>query len=130
MAERKFPTMAPQDGLRQLISAHLVPHYDMVQVEMSKSGETEVPLSGVYKKLYDPRSYTGVYAERFRSGDGRINGESDSRPGKDDGAAKPPAGSKPAAAAASSSGSVPLPGGSDAVAGAGKPPGGVSYPKV
>jgi hypothetical protein len=86
MAERKFPTMAPQDGLRQLISAHLVPHYDMVQVEMSKSGETEVPLSGVYKKLYDPRSYTGVYAERFRSGDGRINGESDSRPGKDDGA--------------------------------------------
>ena len=82
MAERKFPTMAPQDGLRQLISAHLVPHYDMVQVEMSKSGETEVPLSGVYKKLYDPRSYTGVYAERFRTGDGRINGESDNRPGR------------------------------------------------
>jgi len=34
------------------------------------------------KKLYDPRSYTGVYAERFRSGDGRINGEADNRPGR------------------------------------------------
>ncbi len=27
-------------------------------------------------------SYTGVYAERFRSGDGRINGESDNRLGR------------------------------------------------
>ena len=50
-------------------------------------------------------------------------------PGKDDGAAKPLAGSKPAPAGAASS-SLPLPGGSDAVAGAGKPPGGLSYPKV
>ena len=82
MAERKYPAMSPQDGLRQLIAAHLVPHYEMVQVEMGKTGETEVPLTGVYKKLYDPRSYTGVYAERFRTGDGRINGESDNRPGR------------------------------------------------
>lgn len=48
-------------------------------------------------------------------------------PGKDGAGAQPsaaaPAGSKPTS-------SVPLPGGSDAVAGAGKPPGGVSYPKV
>lgn len=52
-------------------------------------------------------------------------------PGKDDGAPKPAAVGKPtAAAAAAPSSSVPLPGGSDAVAGAGKPPGGVSYPKV
>jgi hypothetical protein len=29
-----------------------------------------------------PRSYTGVYAERFRSGDGRINGDSDNRAGR------------------------------------------------
>ena len=27
-------------------------------------------------------SYTGVYAERFRSGDGRINGETDNRLGR------------------------------------------------
>jgi hypothetical protein len=36
----------------------------------------------VYKKLYDVRSYTGVYAERFRTGDGRINGEADNRTGR------------------------------------------------
>ncbi len=49
---------------------------------MAKTGETEVPLTGVYKKLYDVRSYTGVYTERFRSADGRINGEADNRPGR------------------------------------------------
>jgi hypothetical protein len=49
---------------------------------MLKTGETEVPLTGVYKKLYDVRSYTGVYAERFRTGDGRINCEADNRPGR------------------------------------------------
>ena len=82
MAERKYPDLSPIDGLRHLLAHHLAPHYDMVQVEMTKTGETEIPLSGVYKKLYDPRSYTGVYAERFRTGDGRINGESDNRPGR------------------------------------------------
>jgi hypothetical protein len=49
---------------------------------MKKTGDTEIPLNGVYKRLYDVRSYTGVYAERFRSGDGRINGEADNRPGR------------------------------------------------
>jgi len=82
LAERKYPDLSPIDGLRQLLAHHLAPLYDMVQVEMTKTGETEIPLSGVYKKLYDPRSYTGVYAERFRTGDGRINGESDNRPGR------------------------------------------------
>ena len=82
MAERKYPALSTVEGLRHLLQYHLAPHYDMLQVEMSKTGETEVPLSGVYKKLYDPRSYTGVYAERFRTGDGRINGESDNRPGR------------------------------------------------
>lgn len=32
--------------------------------------------------LLRARSYTGVYAERFRSGDGRINGEADNRRGQ------------------------------------------------
>ena len=82
MAERKYPDLTPIEGLRHLLAHHLAPLYDMVQVEMTKTGETEIPLSGVYKKLYDPRSYTGVYAERFRTGDGRINGESDNRPGR------------------------------------------------
>lgn len=49
---------------------------------MQKTGDSQVPLKGVFAKLYDVRSYTGVYAERFRSGDGRINGEADNRPGK------------------------------------------------
>jgi hypothetical protein len=82
MAERKYSDVSPRDGLRLLISNHLAPHYDLVQAEMQKTGETEIPLTGVFKKLYDPRSYTGVYAERFRSGDGRINGETENRPGR------------------------------------------------
>ena len=32
--------------------------------------------------LHSCDSYTGVYAERFRSGDGRINGDSDNRVGR------------------------------------------------
>jgi len=82
IAERKYPDYSPADGLRLLISNHLAPQWDIVQVEMNKTGDTEIPLKGVFKKLYDPRSYTGVYAERFRSGDGRINGEADNRPGR------------------------------------------------
>ena len=32
----------------------------------------------VYSRLYNPNSYTGVYAERFRGdGDGRINAHTD-----------------------------------------------------
>ena len=49
---------------------------------MAKTGETEVPLTGIFKKLYDVRSYTGVYAERFRSADGRINGDTETRAGR------------------------------------------------
>jgi hypothetical protein len=82
IAERKNAEYSPADGLRLLIANHLAPHYDIVQVEMQKTGDTEIPLTGVFKKLYDPRSYTGVYAERFRTGDGRINGEADNRPGR------------------------------------------------
>jgi hypothetical protein len=65
-----------------MISLFAAPLYEIVQLEMRKTGDTEIPLTGIYKKLYDPRSYTGVYAERFRTGDGRINGESDNRPGR------------------------------------------------
>lgn len=82
LAERKYPDYSPADGLRLLLANHLAPHHDMVVMEMQKTGDTEIPLTGVYKKLYDPRFYTGVYAERFRSGDGRINGETDNRPGR------------------------------------------------
>ena len=82
IAERKYSEYAPGDGLRLLIANHLVPHYDLVLHEMNKTGEDVVPLTGIYKRLYDVRNYTGVYAERFRSGDGRINGESDNRAGK------------------------------------------------
>ena len=82
VSERKYPQFSPADGLRLLISNQLVPLFDFVKAEMDKTGETELPLEGVFKKLYDPRSYTGVYAERFRSGDGRINGEADNRPGR------------------------------------------------
>jgi hypothetical protein len=82
IAEKKYPKMTPAEGLRRLLAHHLAPLYDMVQVEMEKTGETEVPLTGIFKRLYDVRSYTGVYAERFRSGDGRINGETDNRVGR------------------------------------------------
>jgi len=82
ISERRYPGMSQRDALRSLITNHLAPHYDLVLAEMSKTGETEIPLEGVYKKLYDPESYTGVYKERFRSGDGRINGETDNRPGR------------------------------------------------
>ena len=82
VAERKYPEYSPTDGLRLLIANHLVPHYDLVMREMQKTGESEVPLKGIFKRLYDVRNYTGVYAERFRSGDGRINGESDNRVGQ------------------------------------------------
>lgn len=82
VAERRYPDYSPADGLRLLIANHLVPHYDLVRAEMEKTGESEIPLTGIFKKLYDVRSYTGVYAERFRSGDGRINGESENRPGR------------------------------------------------
>jgi hypothetical protein len=82
IAEHKYPDFSPADGLRLLVHHNLAPLYDIVQVEMQKTGETEVPLTGIFKKLYDVRSYTGVYAERFRTGDGRINGDTDNRPGK------------------------------------------------
>ncbi|CAE7780370.1 TPPP2, partial [Symbiodinium sp. KB8] len=82
ISERKHPDFPPAEGLRLLIANHLVPHYDLVTHEMEKTGEDVVPLAGIYKRLYDVRNYTGVYAERFRSGDGRINGESDNRAGK------------------------------------------------
>jgi hypothetical protein len=82
MAEKKYPEYPARDGLRLLLANHLVPHYDLVQREVMKTGETEVPLTGIYARLYDPRSYTGVYAERFRSGDGRINGDTDNRIGR------------------------------------------------
>ena len=82
IAERKFPEYLPADALRLLITEHLAPLYEQYLQELQKTGETEVPLSGVFKKLYDVRSYTGVYAERFRSADGRINGEADNRPGR------------------------------------------------
>ena len=48
-------------------------------MERAKTGETEIPVSGVFQRLYDVRNYTGVYAERFRSGDGRINSHADNR---------------------------------------------------
>jgi len=32
---------------------------------------------GVFDRLTDPQGYTGVYAERFRTGDGRINADYD-----------------------------------------------------
>jgi hypothetical protein len=82
IAERKYPDCTPADGLRLLIRFQLAPCFAMVKAEMEKTGADVVPLEGIFKKLYDPRSYTGVYAERFRSGDGRINGEADNRPGR------------------------------------------------
>jgi hypothetical protein len=82
IAQRKFAEFSPADGLRLLITNHLSPLLEVVKEECVKTGETEQPLSGVFKKLYDVRSYTGVYAERFRSADGRINGEADNRPGR------------------------------------------------
>ena len=82
IAEKKYSTYEPADGLRLLIGRHLAPHHAWVLDEMDKTGESEIPLTGIFKKLYDPSNYTGVYAERFRSGDGRINGEADNRPGR------------------------------------------------
>ena len=34
-------------------------------------------MSSVFDRLYDTRSYTGVYAERFKGQDGRINADTD-----------------------------------------------------
>ena len=78
-SEKKYPGIDPADALQSLITKHLVPQYEMVQLEMAKTGETEIPVTGVFKRLYDVRNYTGVYAERFRSGDGRINSHADNR---------------------------------------------------
>jgi len=82
IAEKKYPRFSAADALRLLIHRNLAPHHELVLAEQEKTGETEVPLTGIYKRLYDPRSYTGVYAERFRSGDGRINGDTDTRAGR------------------------------------------------
>lgn len=35
------------------------------------------PKGSVFDRLYDTRSYTGVYAERFKGADGRINAHTD-----------------------------------------------------
>ena len=51
-------------------------------MEKSKTADDEAPISGVFKRLYDVSSYTGVYKERFKSGDGRINSHSSNRAGK------------------------------------------------
>lgn len=55
IAEKKYPECEPAMGLRLLISNHLAPHYDIVREEMTKTGATEVPLKGIFKRLYDPR---------------------------------------------------------------------------
>jgi len=81
-SEKKYPDVEPAEALQSLLVHHLVPQFEMVQMEMAKTGETEVPMTGVYARLYDVRNYTGVYAERFRSGDGRINGHADNRVGR------------------------------------------------
>jgi hypothetical protein len=36
-----------------------------------------LPKGSVFDRLYDTRSYTGVYAERFKGADGRINAHTD-----------------------------------------------------
>ncbi|CAE7949705.1 Tppp [Symbiodinium sp. KB8] len=60
IAEKKFPDYPPRDGLRLLLAQHLVPHHELVRHEMLKTGETE----------------------RFRTGDGRINGDTEARSGR------------------------------------------------
>jgi len=82
LAEKRYPDDEPASGLRRLLTDHLAPLWSIVQMEMAKTGETEVPMTGVYARLYDVRNYTGVYAERFRSGDGRINSHADNRAGR------------------------------------------------
>lgn len=37
----------------------------------------KLPKGSVFDRLYDTRSYTGVYAERFKGADGRINAHTD-----------------------------------------------------
>lgn len=55
IAEKKFPSDVARDALRKLVANHLGPLYDIVQVEMEKTGETEIPLQGIFKRLYDVR---------------------------------------------------------------------------
>ena len=80
---RRYADLSPADGLRLLLSRHLVPLYALVQEQMGKTGESVAPLTGAFARLYDVKSYTGVYKERFASGDGRINGDADNRTGRD-----------------------------------------------
>lgn len=131
LSEKRYPRLAPADGLRQLLSHSIAPVWSHVQVcsvygvcgvwcvcavcvcvcvclcvsclclcihvewngahhlrltptqaERSKTGENTGEMTGVFKRLYDVSTYTGVYAERFRSGDGRINSHSGNRAGK------------------------------------------------
>ena len=79
---RRYPRYSGADGLRLLLARHLVPLYDHVLTEMAKTGEAVAPLTGIFKRLYDVKNYTGVYKERFTSGDGRINGDADNRTGR------------------------------------------------
>lgn len=60
IAEKRYPDHRTQHGLRLLLANHFAPLYDIVQVEMEKTGDTEVPLDGIFKRLYDVRKYVLV----------------------------------------------------------------------
>ena len=47
--------VSASEALKLLLAKHLAPLYDLVQVELEKTGESEVPLSGIFKRLYDVR---------------------------------------------------------------------------
>ena len=55
IAGKKYPRERAADSLRELIINNLSPLYEIVQIELQKTGESEVPLSGIFKRLYDVR---------------------------------------------------------------------------
>ena len=46
-------------------------------VKKTMASPNKLPKGSVFDRLYDTRSYTGVYAERFKGADGRINAHTD-----------------------------------------------------
>ena len=58
-------------------SADLLGEDPFLETEKLERMSTPSKKPSVFDRLYDTRSYTGVYAERFKGADGRINAHTD-----------------------------------------------------
>jgi hypothetical protein len=63
--EKDSPTVRQQKGQQH--------HQQQQGQQQLQKSKRKSGTRSIWNRLYDPSSYTGVYAERFRSGTGRIN---------------------------------------------------------